>query len=56
MKSSRHGLVWQVLFSTNYISRSARDVRFLLLSVLLGMLFCGVFAALLYLLNKQSHM
>ena len=54
MKSTRHGLMWQILFPNSYISRSARDIRFLLLSLLLGLLFCGAFAAILYLLNRQG--
>jgi len=46
--------MWQILFPNSYISRPARDIRFLILSLLLGLLFCGAFAAILYLLNKQG--
>ena len=56
MNDSGFGLISQVLFPKGYITRRARDLRFFLLSLLLGLAFCGALAGILLLLNKQARL
>lgn len=40
---------------TSYLPPKQKDIRFLLLSLALALLFCGVFAFALFFLNKQGR-
>jgi hypothetical protein len=52
---SAMNLIGKILFPKIQPSRRRRDVRFLFLSVLLGLMFCALFGAMLFILNKQGR-
>jgi len=40
---------------TTYLPPKEKDIRFLLLSIGLGLLFCAIFAVALFFLNKEGR-
>jgi len=48
-------LIGKILFSKLQPSRRRRDVRFLFLSLFLGLMFCAAFGCILFFLNKQGR-
>ena len=53
--SSAMNLIGKMFFPKIQPSRRRRDVRFLFLSLLLGVMFCALFGAMLFILNKQGR-
>jgi hypothetical protein len=47
--------IGNILFSKLQPSRRRRDVRFLFLSLFLGLMFCAAFGCILFFLNKQGR-
>ena len=41
---------------TAYLPPKQKDIRFLLLSIALGLVFCAIFAFALFFLNKQGRL
>ena len=48
------GWVSKVLFQRQIKGRRRREMQFLLLALLAGILICGVMAALFYVINQQT--